>query len=123
MKNQKHLFAYTFITALLIVLICNGCGRRTMTADPSGEYNPEPCAKYNHGTIRYENVSKNAILVSCKRVHSDIMINPRSFKELQRIPAGRSYEVTYQDVGKRKGKIRYEAFYVNACETEAVTLR
>ncbi len=123
MKNQKDLFAHCLITALLFTLIFGGCGRRPMTTGTSGEYNPPPCARYNHGTVRYENISKNVVRISCKRIHNDLVLNPRSSMEIQRIPAGRNYKVTYQDVGKRKSKTRYETFYVNTCETEAVTLR
>ncbi len=124
MKNQKHLFVHCLIIALLCTLIFGGCGNRSMTQSTSTEYSPPPCARNNHGTVRYENISKNIIRISCKQIHADLTLNPRSSMEIQRIPAGRSYNATYQDISKRKpGKTRYEAFYVTACETEAVTLK
>ena len=122
MKNQKHLFVYYLIGVLSLTLIFGGCNRPMTSAD-GVEYDPPPCARYNHGSIRYENSSKNVIRVSCKQIHADITLNPRSFIEIQRIPAGKTYKATYQDIGKRKGKIRYENFYVTACETNAVSLR
>jgi len=123
MKNQKHLFVHYLIAALLFTLIFGGCGHRPLTTDTSGEYSPPPCARHNHGTVRYENTSKNVVRVSCKKIHADITLSPRSSMEMQRIPAGETYEVTYYNVAKRKGKIGYEAFYVTACETEVVTLK
>lgn len=113
--NQSSVFVLFAIILCFLISSCNGCGPVEIEDRGVRIYQELPCERYHHGAVRFENTSKDNIIVVYK--HTEYSLRARSAITINELSSMWHF-YTYEK-GRNVGGSQFE---ICDCETTLVSL-